>query len=267
MAASLASAADVNLLLDPNNLAANGWSTTIKHSTPTYVYTPGAGTVTQVADVGGVGAFKFTVPAMNTAWTFDSALIGTANLAGTLVNNISSIKIRALGITGDNANSWQPPSITLSLSRGGATSDRNLVYVPWSTQSSSWGAPAAHPRASGQWFEFDATTEGTWIVVDTGAKYATWAAVKSALGTAAIANQSQLPLSWGYASQQGVNIGIYPLYDEQRALDSAVSGEVDWFEFTVSGVTTRYDLGVVPEPGTLGLLAVGLGLLALRRRK
>lgn len=257
--------ADVNLLLSPDNLGANGWSTTITHSTPSYTYTPGAGTITQVADVGGVGAFKFTVPAMNTAWTFDWAGIGTANLAGTLISDISSIKIRTLGIAGDNVNNWQPPSITLSLSRGGATSDRNVVYVPWS--STQWGGiTTGISRASGQWYEFDATTTGYWVCVDTGAKYSSWAAVKTAFGTARIANQAQLPLSWGYASQQGVNVGMCPLYDEQRALDSNVQGEVDWFEFTVGGVTTRYDLGVIPEPGTFGLVALGFGMLALRRK-
>jgi hypothetical protein len=57
------------------------------------------------------------------------------------------------------------------------------------------------------------------------------------------------------------------MYDGDCAYFTSARGYVDWFEVGVSGVVTRYDLGVVPEPGSLALFSFGLSLLAFRRRK
>ncbi len=91
--------------------------------------------------------------------------------------------------------------------------------------------------------------------------------MKAALPNAWFADQADLPLDWGYASQQAFNVGYCPLYDEDRAFYSGASGYVDWFTIGINGVETTYNL--VPEPGSLVALCAGmLGLFgSIRRRK
>jgi hypothetical protein len=260
LAVSVASAADVNLTMD--NLAANGWKTTA-----TFVW--GGSTdasVTQTEDYGA-GNFRFFTGTMPTSWQFQWAGLSTGGLAGTPLNQIGNLSMRTFGNFGDNAVSWQPPSMTFLLSRNGNTADRCLVWLPWT--SSNLGT--SNPRTPGVWNEYDLMTTGRWRIMETGVNYSSFAAAVAALyvgqSSVTLGNAGQLPLDWGYASQQALNIGNIPLYDEQRASYSGVAGYVDWFQIGVNGVVTRYDLGVVPEPGSLVLVAVGFGLLAIRRRK
>ncbi len=243
--------ADVNLTLD--NL--DGWKVTATsvYHTPTDPAT----TVTQTTDYGGQGNFRFSTGPMNVSWQFEWAGLSTEAFAGKTLASITSLRIRNYGVSGDNAASWQPPTFTWVVDKGDSN-QRCITWIPWS---------AGNAREPGLWHEYDAALTGQWLVEETGVKYNSLAALKAALPSAYFEYTAELPIDWGYASQQAFNVGNCPLYDVDRAYFTSARGYVDWFEVGVNGVVTRYDLGVVPEPGSLALLAVGLGLVALRRRK
>ncbi len=246
--------ADVNLTLD--NM--QGWK-----ATATSVYhtpTDPATTVTQTTDyMGGSGYsnFRFSTGPMNTSWQFEWAGISSDAFAGVSLANITSLKIRNFGAFGNNPASWQPPTFVWAVDKGDG-SQRCIIWIPWSDGN------ARDPLV---WHEYDAAATGQWLVQETGVKYNSLAALKTALPNAYFEYTAQLPVSYGYASQQAFNVGNCPLYDGDRAFFTGTAGYVDWFEVGVNGVVTRYDLGVVPEPGTLALMLAGLGLFGVLRRK
>ncbi len=250
LAASVASAGAVNLTLD--NLAANGWKAT---AAPVYQTTLNA-SVTQTEDYGA-GNFRFYTGPMNTAWMFQWAGLSTDAFAGKTLASITSVKIRNYGVSGDNVNNWQPPTFTWIVDKGDSN-QRCIQWKPWAN---------GNAREAGVWHEYDAATTGQWLVEETGVYYNSLAALKAALPNAYFEYTAELPTDWGYASQQAFNVGNCPLYDGDRAWFSNARGYVNWFEVGVSGVVTRYELGVVPEPGAFALLALGFALVALRRRK
>ncbi len=245
VASAVSQAGTINL--DMANLNANGWKAT---ATSVYGGSTNA-TVTQTSDYGS-NNFRFFTGAMPVAWQFQWAGISTDAFAGTPLSSLTSIKIRNFGAFGDNPVNWQPPTFTFVVDKGD-TNQRCIEWKPWSN---------GNPREALVWHEYDAATTGQWFVQETGILYNSLAALKAALPNAYFEYTAQLPVDWGYASQQAFNVGNCPLYDADRGWFTAASGYVDWFEVGINGVTTTYNL--VPEPASLMLLALG-GLL-LRRR-
>jgi hypothetical protein len=244
----VANAATVNLTTD--NLAANGWK-----STATFVWGGSTNaTVTQTSDYSA-GNFRFFTGTMPNSWEFQWAGISTNAFAGTTLASITSVKIRNFGAYGDGPN-WQPPTFTWVVDKGD-TNQRCITWKPWAN---------GNARELLVWHEYDAAVTGQWFVEETGIYYNSLAALKSALPNASFEPTAELPLDWGYASQHAFNVGNCPLYDSDRAWFNGASGYVDWFEVGVNGVVTRYDLGIVPEPCSLVLVAGFIGLAGLRRR-
>ncbi len=244
--ASMASGA---VILRLDNLAANGWKAT---ATNVYGGSPNA-SVTGTTSYGSDN-FRFFTGSMNTSWIFQWAGISTDAFAGTPLASITSARIRNFGYAGDNIYNWQPPTFTWVVDLGNGD-QRCITWIPWTN---------GNARAPQAWHEYDAATSGQWHVGETGVNYNSLASLKAAMPNAYFEYASQLPLDWGYASQQAFNVGNCPLYDEDRARFSNTSGYADWFEIGVSGNVTRYNL--VPEPGSLAILAAALAAGLARRR-
>lgn len=250
VAAGPASAFDAFVALPYDDLAAQGWKATaaaVWHSNTN-------ASVTWTNDYGASN-FRFFTGSMPVSWEFQWAGVSTNAFAGMPLSAITSVNIRNFGAFGDNAYNWQPPTFTWVVDKGD-TNQRCITWLPWTN---------GNARESGVWHEYDAATTGQWFVEETGAMYTSLAALKAALPNAYFEFAAELPLDWGYASQQAFNVGNCPLYDGDRAYFSGAAGYVDWFEVGVNGVVTRYDL--VPEPGSLLALASGLGSLGLWRRR
>ncbi|MDM8006823.1 MAG: PEP-CTERM sorting domain-containing protein [Phycisphaerae bacterium] len=248
-------AAAVDLTMD--NLGANGWK-----ATATFVW--GGSTNASVTETSDYGAdnFRFYTGPMNTSWQFQWAGISTDAFAGTKLSAITSVKIRNFGAFGDNPYRWQPPTFTWIVDKGDGN-QRCITWQPWATTDP---VTAGNPREPLVWHEYDAATTGQWFLEETETFYSSLSALKAALPNAYFEYTAELPLDWGYASQQAFNVGNCPLYDGDRGWFTDTAGYVDWFEVGVNGVVTRYDL--VPEPGSLVALVTGfVGLLGLRRRK
>ena len=233
-----------------DDLATHGWKVTA-----TAVYQSGTNASVTWTDNYGASNFRFFTGSMPVSWQFQWAGISSNAFAGTLLSAITSVKIRNFGAYGDNVNNWQPPTFTWVVDKGDLN-QRCITWLPWTN---------GNAREPGVWHEYDAATTGQWFVEETGAMYNSLAALKAALPNAYFELAADLPLDWGYASQQAFNVGNCPLYDGDRAYFSGASGYVDWFEVGVNGAVTRYDL--VPEPGSLLALAAGLGSLGLWRRR
>ncbi len=244
--------AQTTLNLTMDTLAANGWRTTAIN---VWGGSPNA-TVTQ-NEYNGTGYFRFFTGTMPVSWEFQWAGLSTDAFAGTPLSSITSVRMRNYGSFGDNALNWQPPTFTWIVDKGDSN-QRCITWQPWSN---------GNARQPGVWHEYDAATTGRWLVEETGIYYNSLAALQAALPNAYFEYTAQLPTDWGYASQHAFNVGNCPLYDEDRAWFSGAAGYIDWFEVGVNGNVTTYALGLVPEPTTMALLAAGLLLAGLQRRK
>jgi hypothetical protein len=262
LAVPLARAADATVNITTDNL--NGWTITTGRL--------GSGTanasVTQTTDYGGQGNFRFYTGAgvQNTSWQW--AGISSGDFGGMLLSSISSMSIQEFGFSGDSPNNWEPPTFTWFIDKGNG-SPRTVVWVPWNTAfpGGSYGSiSTSNSRTPGQWNTYDCATTGTWFVEENGAKYTSLAALKAAFPSGFFLPASRLPAS-SYLSQQAFNLGNVQVYNADQTMFNNTTGYVDWFEVGVNGTVTRYDLGAaVPEPGALALLALGLGLVALRKK-
>lgn len=246
------SALSATIELNDGNLVTSGWK-----KTASAVYQVGTNaSVSQTADAGA-NNYRFFAGPMNTAWQFQWAGISTNEFAGMPLAIITSLTIRNYGIAGDSPN-WQPPTFTFILDKG----DTNQRCVTWRP----WNATTGNPRQPGGWNQYDAATTGSWYVEETAVYYSSLAALKATMPNAYFEYTSELPLEWGYASQQAFNVGLCPTYDQDRPWFTNTSGYVDWFEVGVNSNITRYDLGVVPEPGALFVIVGVIGVASLRKR-
>ena len=100
---------------------------------------------------------------------------------------------------------------------------------------------------------------------ETASSWNSLAELKTRLPNAYFEYTAELPLDWGYASRHAFNVGNCPLYDQDRAWFGNARGYVDWFEVGVNGNVTRYN--VVPEPGCLALVGLGLAVFAWKRSR
>ncbi|HOB76634.1 MAG TPA: PEP-CTERM sorting domain-containing protein [Phycisphaerae bacterium] len=261
LAASVAyGAGTVNLTMD--NLEANRWKVTA-----TAVYGDPTQTHAFVAETnhyahGGTGNFQFyTQGGMDANYDekWQWAGISTNDFAGMPLANITSAKIRVLGASGDTMWRWQPPTFVWVLDNGSGEW-RTVRWVPW-------GNEVNRSDVALTWFEFDAATEGRWLIEESGAYYNSLAELQAALPNAFFDTPEHIRTDYGWASDHGFNVGNCPVYADYVSYVNGVTGYVDWFEIGVNGDVTRYDLGVVPEPASLALMGGLLGLGALRRRK
>lgn len=212
----------------------------------------GRGSVTTKALLGENG-FQFTQGDANKTVGCRS-ILGTNNLAGLPLSSITALNIRLLYIEGDQ--SAQAPKFILKLQKTPTdVSDRSLEWIPFSDGIT---------KQTNVWMDLDAMVDGSWICPNVGTTYTTLAGALAAYpGLQFTSDLTYYPLLT-YAFSVGHNrwVSNTNIYNDNNR------GMVDWFEIGINGVTTRYDLADVPEPGSLIALAAGLvGFIGLRRRK
>jgi len=246
-----ASAVDMNL----NNMGAYGWNTVIT------VDSSGRGGIYQRVNYGGEPAgdpmFMFTegnsgrVTPANSAWS----AITTPNYNGLHLSDITALSMRTSGFEGTGAD-WQPPHFIVSFVNAGGNT-RCAEWLPWTD------GIARNPggSADAKFGTYDAMVDGSWFCAWTGGTYANWASMITALTDCTIVAKPP-----GYSNWRGDGFSVgYGMYDSSNVkYNNDGRGLVDWFDVGIQGTTTRYYL--VPEPGSLALLALGGTLLLLRRK-
>jgi len=202
-----------------------------------------------------VNGFQFTQGHSEVTPAGCRAVLGTDNYNGLLLSQITALKARLLYIEGDQ--SPQPPKFILKLQRApDNVSDRTLEWIPFSDGISV---------QTNVWMELDAMVDGSWICPNaTNRIFLRLADALVAYPSLMFANNAGtwplIPYSFNLGQDNWVS-NVTKYNDNER-------GVCDWFEVGVGGVTTRYDLYDVPEPGSLIALATGLiGFVGLRRRK
>ncbi len=251
--ASTAGAATIGM--NVSQLGANGWNTVVKADSD------GRGSVTDRVQAPSNG-LQFT-NGDNGKTTKCWAAISTANYAGVAASSITSLKMRVYGTEGDGSG-WQPPTFMLAFAKAPTNlSNRYAWWLPWADGT---------PRAPGTWQEYDAMTDGQWYIPNTGGRYSTFAAMLAAIPAGVLASDAQIATmsadlgAGATGAAHSFNVGHFSYWNEVAAYHDSARGTVDWFELGVSGVTTRFDLNDVPEPGTLIALVAG-GLFCIRRKR
>jgi PEP-CTERM motif len=246
-----ASAVDMNL----DSLGAYGWSTVIT------VDSSGRGGIFQKSgpyggEPVGQNMFMFT-EGSSTRATKPWSAITTPNYNGLLLSDITALDIKTSGFEGDNASNFQPPHFTISfLNAGGNT--RCAEWLPWTD-----GIPRTPGNSGAANFgTYNALVDGSWYCAWIGGTYNTWADMLTALGGGCYIVPSN---AYGTAWRgNGFSVG-YSDYDSSvDKYNSGGRGLVEWFDIGIDGTTTTFYL--VPEPGSLALLALGGALVLLRRK-
>ncbi len=247
-----ASAVDMNL----ESLGGYGWSKVIT------VDTSGRGGIYQKAgpyggEPVGQNMFMFTEGNSGRATSPWSA-ITTANYNGVKLSQITALSMKTSGFEGADSSNFQPPHFLLNIVNAGGNT-RCAEWLPWTDGI----ARTPGNSAAAQFHTFDAMTDGSWFVAWTGVTYNTFADMVTGLG----GGSYLVPTSPGFGAAwrgNGFSVG-FGVYDSSNAkYNSDGRGLVEYFDIGIDGTTTRYNL--VPEPGSLALLALG-GTLVLLRRK
>ncbi len=201
-----------------------------------------------------VNGFQFTQGDANKTSGCRS-ILGTNNYDGLLLSQITALKARVLYIEGDQ--SPQPPKFILKLQKApDNASDRTLEWIPFSDGVA---------LQSNVWMELDAMVDGSWICPNAGdAVFLTLAdALATYPGLMFTSSAAYFPLV-----THSFNLGQNNWVSNTTKYNDNERGVCDWFEVGVDGVTTRYDLYDIPEPGSLLALGTGLiGLLGIVRRR
>jgi hypothetical protein len=252
MALSITAASAVDMNLD--NLGGYGWSSVIT------VDSSGRGSIYQKeGPYGGepVGdpMFGFTEGNSGRASNPWSA-ITTANYNGLTLSRITALSMRTSGFEGADGSNFQPPHFLVSFVNSGGNT-RCAEWLPWTDGI----ARTPGNSVDAKFGTYDAMVDGSWFCAWTGGNYATWADMITALGDCTIVASTGYGAAW---RGNGFSVG-FGIYDGSNAkYNSDGRGLVDYFDVGIDGTTTRYNL--VPEPGSLALLALGGTLMLLRRK-
>lgn len=204
---------------------------------------------------------------------------GTNNHSGTALADITSLTVWTYVASRDYPEG-QPPMIELITNSGASTQQRVFWFYPWgkngdqNVQFNTWQ----------QWDLMSSTSY--WEMLQTGSTnyFGNWSWVVNRYPGAKLAT----PQVGDYADGYKIIDGVYYLCNQTgtslslklgagKAQDarygawwrtsSGINAWADMLTIGVGGVETVYDFELVPEPGTLAALAVGLvGVLGLRRR-
>ncbi len=253
LAASVAGAATIGM--NTSQLGTYGWNSVV------------------IADSGGRGAVGDRVQNGSNGIQFtngdkdktnsSTAMISTANYAGVAASSITALNIRVWGHEGDGSD-WQAPMFVFPFQKApGNLSNRYAFWIPWSDGVA---------RAPQTWQTYNALTDGTWYVPNVGATFLTFASMLTAYPLMIFPTDTDLALMGKFpAGAHSFNVGYMDggvdwVNYVGKYSDSA-RGTVDWFEVGINGETTRFDLNDVPEPATLAILTIGMGLAGIRRRR
>ena len=253
MALSITAASAVDMNLD--TLGAYGWSTVIT------VDSSGRGGVFQKegpygGEPVGQKMFMFTEGNSGRATSPWSA-ITTPNYNGLHLSDITALSMKTSGFEGADASNWQPPHFLVSFVNSGGNT-RCAEWLPWTD------GIARNPGSSvdAKFGTYDAMVDGSWFCAWSGLTFTTWADMITGLGDCTIVASTP-----GYGANwrgNGFSVG-FGIYDSSNAkYNSDARGLVEYFDVGIDGTTTRFNL--VPEPGSLALLALGGTVLLLRRK-
>ena len=249
-----ASAGTVNMTLA--NMGDQGWTSVI------IVDSSGRGGIYEKAgpyggEPVGNNMFMFTEGSVSRASNPWSA-ITTTNYNGVTLSRITALAMRTSGFEGGSGydNDFQPPHFLLSFVNSGGNT-RCAEWFPW------FNGIARDPgnSADAKFGTYDAMVDGSWFCAWTGGTYPDWASMITALTDCTIVAKPP-----GYSNWRGDGFSVgYGMYDSSNVkYNNDGRGLVDWFDIGIDGTTTRYNL--VPEPGSLALLALGGALVLLRRK-
>jgi PEP-CTERM motif len=249
------------VVVDPSNM--NGW--TLNAFDDTGAINPSAGTAEMVTGPAtpplGVGsAHLATAPGFGDG----AAAIATEGYDGTLLNTITSLSYSTYDTTN---NGQQFPYLAISINTNDLNNDTDTLFFEPPYQQPSTGNPALPDQGApvqNQWQNWNALVGGFWDNNGIGNPgtpegltpgVEPLATFEAAYPLATIANGG-FPGLGGIAMQVGF-AGASDNFD----------GNVDAFTIGVGGVDTTYDFEptAVPEPASFSLL--GIGALALLRRR